>query len=371
MSVADTLDLRSLVGEIHDELMAAKRPLLVFGAGVQSNPLNLRIPVVVTWGARAAFPDAPSFGTHGEKAGNLAVQNADYILAVGTRLDTKATGSPASSFAPKAKLVMVDIDPSELDKMAKIGRPLYRSVCADAGEFLTMLSKETGWDGDDAEDLMRLLPWIKQIQAWRAEHPVGYRGGEGINPYSLVEKLSDLMSPDDVLVSDTGCGLAWLMQAFKFKGQRFVHAFNQTPMGYGLPAAIGAAFATGRRVVLVTGDGGLSLCSAELATVARHRLNIKILLLNNRGHAMCRQTQRQWLGGEYPATSYEGGLATPDFRSVARAFSIHDSGTLFDAGKIGMDLSFWLAHKGRSLLECIVSNDAEVSPQIKFGEALA
>ena len=370
MGVAETLDLRSLVGDIHDELIAAKRPLLVFGAGVTVNPLSLCVPVVVTWGARAAFPEAPSFGTHGEKAGNLAVQNADYILAVGTRLDTKATGSPPSSFAPKAKLVMVDIDQTELDKMAKIGRPLYRSVQADAGEFLTMLSKETG-EGDDAEDLMRWLPWIEQLKAWRAEHPVirpEYRKESGINPYVLVEKLSELMQPDDVLVSDTGCGLAWLMQAFKFKGQRFVHAFNQTPMGYGLPAAIGAAFATGRRVVLVTGDGGLSLCSAELATVARHRLNIKIVLLNNKGHALCRQTQRQWLGGIYPSTSYEGGLATPDFVAVANGYDISARSVSCDSELFIRDL---LMGDGPAMLELDMPLDAQVSPMIKFGEPLA
>ena len=369
MGVAETLDLRSLVGDIHDELIAAKRPLLVFGAGVTVNPLSLRVPVVVTWGARASFPEAPSFGTHGEKAGNLAVQSADYILAVGTRLDTKATGSPASSFAPKAKLVMVDIDQTELDKMAKIGRPLYRSIQADAGEFLTMLSRETV-NGDDAEDLMRWLPWIEQIKAWRTEHPVGYQQEGGINPYELVEKLSELMQPDDVLVSDTGCGLAWLMQAFKFKGQKFVHAFNQTPMGYGLPAAIGAAFATGRRVVLVTGDGGLSLCSAELATVARHNLNIKIVLLNNKGHAMCRQTQRQWLGSEYPATSFEGGLATPNFSRVAESFGVSSFRV-----KENEEFDCWieeiLTFDGAYLLEFMTHADAEVSPQIKFGEPLA
>ena len=367
MGVAETLDLRPLVGDIHDELVAAKRPLLVFGAGVTVNPLSLRVPVVVTWGARAAFPEAPSFGTHGENAGNLAVQNADYILAVGTRLDTKATGSPASSFAPKAKLVMVDIDQTELAKMEKIGRPLYRSVCADAGEFLTMLSRETG-EGDDAEDLMRWLPWIEQIKAWRKEHPVGYQQEGGINPYELVEKLSELMQPDDVLVSDTGCGLAWLMQAFKFKGQKFVHAFNQTPMGYGLPAAVGAAFATGRRVVLVTGDGGLSLCSAELATVARHNLNIKIVLLNNGGHAMCRQTQRQWLGGEYPGTSYEGGLATPDFVEVAKGYGILAARFSFLGGALDLLLSGSAIPR---LIEFVIPQDAQVSPQIKFGEPLA
>lgn len=354
-------------------MLNAKRPLLIYGAGVRgcvAEAEELRrvagIPLVVTWGARDIFTDADGFGTHGNRAANFAVQTADYILTVGTRLDTKATGSPASSFAPHAKLVMVDIDQAELDKMAKIGRPLHKAIRADAKAFLVDALKL-------ASDLPDWSVWKAKIQDWRRRFPAidpAWREQTTINPYVLVEKLSELMAPDDVLVSDTGCGLAWLMQAFKFRGQQFVHAFNNTPMGYGLPAAVGAAFATGRRVVLVTGDGGLGVNITELATIARHELPIKIVLLNNRGHSMCRTTQRQWLGGTYPGTSFEGGLATPKFDHVATAYGIESfrigARDQIDGG-LGWLLNCSTPH---AFLECAIPQDAGVQPMVRFGRPI-
>ena len=361
----ETLDLQHVVYDIAGELMTAQRPLLLYGAGIHQADAEKEakavaqiscVPVVGTWGAADLMPEVGTFGTHGNKYANLAVQNADYILCAGSRLDTKATGYPASSFAPKAKLVMVDIDGAELDKMEKIGRPLYRAIRGDAREFLMMLDRHLMAMAQQEESWPSFGMWRSEIAAWEKAHPVCNEG-----PYEFVQRLGKYLKPDDVIVSDTGCSLAWMMQAYPFKGERFVHSFNQTPMGYGLPAAIGAAFATGRRVVLITGDGGLSVCATELATVARHCLPVKVVLFNNQGHAMCRQTQRQWLGGEYPSTSYEGGLACPNFRAVARAYGLgvsHDLGSVLDA-------------EGPALFEFRVSEEWGVEGQIKFGEPLA
>lgn len=365
------IDLHRVCQEITKEIEKAKRPLLIFGAGVRNSVeiaqtlrTRLHVPLVVTWGARDVFPDAESFGTHGNRAGNFAVQTADYILAIGTRLDTKATGSPASSFAPLAKLVMVDTDQNELDKMSKIGRPLHRAVCADSEDFIRTLNFENLYGEEEVDRVQMLLPWIQKIKDWRERFPVNTEGD--MNPYGVVKALSSLMSPDDVLVSDTGCSIAWLMQAFEFNGQKFVHAFNNTPMGYGLPAAVGAAF-TGKRVVLVTGDGGLGVNITELATIARHNLNIKVILLNNEGHQMCRQTQRQWLGGVYPGTSHEGGLATPDFEAVAKAYGIKSRSTNCDFWPY---LKLLLESDGPEFLELKIPRDADVAPMVKFGKSI-
>ena len=140
-----------------------------------------------------------------------------------------------------------------------------------------------------------------------------------------------------------------------------IHAWNLTPMGYGLPAAIGAGFATGRRVILITGDGSIMMSLSELATVAKWNLNIKIILLNNKGHAMCRQTQRQWLGGKYPATSIEGGLGFPEsFTDVAIAFGI--------TGHWHEDsLERLFSHDRPDFLEIDVDPDAGLIPQARYG----
>jgi acetolactate synthase-1/2/3 large subunit len=363
-------------------LRQADRPLFVFGCGIRlagAQEVARRlveltgVPVVTTWGAADMFPGSVgSFGTHGVRAANFAVQTADLLVCVGTRLDTKATGSPASSFAPKAKIIMVDIDQAELDKMEQIGRPVEK-VCRDAKEFLTELHSDcvTYATHDINTSTWGYREWSQKIQGWREKYPPGEVTDDGkINPYQFVRHLGEKLTSDDVIVSDTGCVLGWMMQAYPFKGERFVHAFNQTPMGYGLPGAVGAAFATGKRVVLVTGDGGLSVNITELATVARHQLPIKVLVFNNRGHAMCRQTQRQWLKGEYPATSEEGGLACPDYRAVAQAYGLTALQTSWADAAQNM-LAGILNSKGPAFLELEINPDHGIEGQIKFGEPLA
>lgn len=363
-------------------LHKARRPLLLYGwgirlAGAQREAQRLAdllgIPILTTWGAADLFPGAVgSFGTHGVKAANLAVQNADWILSVGTRLDTKATGSPASSFAPKAEFFMVDIDHAELGKMEKIGRPV-NGLHMDAKAYL-------GWMVGQVEAVLQhegsfpdFSVWRAQIKTWKEVYPVvkpEWREDRHINPYVFVESLSDHLSPDDVIVSDTGCVLGWMMQAYKFKGERFVHAFNNTPMGYGLPGAVGAALATASRVVLVTGDGGLAVNITELATLRHHSLPVKIILFNNKGHAMCRQTQRQWLKGEYPATSEEGGLACPDYAEVAKAYRLDTyRASWFDQSMNVLQRMF--ERDGPGFLELEINPDHGIVGQIKFGEPLA
>lgn len=343
----------------------AKKPLLIFGWGIHSSGTEkeaieyarkMNIPVVCTWAAADLFPHDDTlyigvFGTHGVRAANFAIQNADVIVSVGSRLDTKATGTPASDFAPKAKVYMVEIDETEINKFKKLGREVIGIHKGAMSFFIQNTSREQ--QPEYAE-------WLHTIAVWKKLYPPGMET-DGLDPYKVMEDLSDLLKPDDTIVTDTGCSLGWLVQAFKFNGQRLIHAFNQTPMGYGLPGAIGAAFATGKRVVLVTGDGGLGLCAAELATVSRHNLNIKIVLFNNKGHAMCRQTQRTWLGGEYPSTSHDGGLATPDFSAVAQAYGIRTS-----SGIEGLldDID------GPAFLNLDIPYDCQIVPQVRFGRPL-
>lgn len=348
-----------------DGFKEAKRPLLIYGwgvhvAGAEEEALRfarmMNVPVVCTWGAVDLFHyDDPlffgGFGTHGVRYANFAIQNADVILSVGSRLDTKATGSPPKDFAPKAKVHMVDIDSAEIDKFKKFGREIEGIRSGLMTFFLKNMPKEQQESN---------AAWLMKLREWKTKYQPGLEV-EGLNPYKFMGELSELLKPDDVIVTDTGCSLGWLMQAFKFKGQRCIHAFNQTPMGYGVPAAIGAACATKGRVVLITGDGGIGLAASELATVARQGLPICIVLFNNKGHAMCRQTQRTWLGGEYPSTSYEGGLAIVDWNAVVAGYGIRVANTLE-----GLLDDF----DGPAFLNLDVDYEAQVSPQVRFGRQL-
>lgn len=182
----------------------------------------------------------------------------------------------------------------------------------------------------------------------------------GIDPLKFCEELSDYLEPSDVIVTDTGCSLGWLLNGFQFNGQRLIHAFNQTPMGYAIPAAIGAAFATGNRVVVVSGDGGFGVNTSELATLAKHDLPIKIILFNNRGHAMCRQTQRTWMNGEYPATSDDGGLACPNYSAIAEAYAI----------PVYQDVDAMFSCDGPGFLELKIHEDYQITPQVRAGRGL-
>jgi len=351
----------------------ASKPLIIYGAGVQgcrdravAFAEECNVPVCLTWGAADLLPwDHPlrvgTFGTHGNKYANLAIHHADFILCVGSRLDTKATAFPVSAFAPNADIVMVDIDQAEIDKFRILGREVS-AVVAGASEWLTRFPAKR----------VECASWLEQIAQWKKNYPAVPEGDE-INPYSVVHALSDYVSKDDVVVSDTGCALAWMMQAYRFKGERFIHAFNQTPMGYGLPAAIGAAFATGKRVICVSGDGGLSVNITEMATAARHKLPLKVVLFNNKGHAMCRQTQRMWLGGEYPSTSYEGGLACPDFVSIASAYewsAVRHVECRYPNLRWPAQLRSLMECDGPGLLELTIDGGWGVEGQVKFGDPL-
>lgn len=302
-------DMRLICALLRD----SKRPVFIFGAGCDVASMwkfafSCTIPFVRSWGAvdmvKGLF-NMGCFGTHGSRAANLIVQNADLIVCVGCRLDTKATADP-KTFGRKAKLVMVDIDPNEFHKFDHLDRPVLTKIFADSHSFLDAITKEP---------FISCLPsrdWLNYCSNLLNAFPT-QPTWEGWNPYTALHHLGKEISEDAIIVSDTGNTLGWVMQAYPFKGERFIHAFNNTPMGYGIPAALGAALSSNATpVVLFTGDGSAMMSLAELATIAYHKLPVTVILLDNKGHGMCRQTQRQWLGGKYPSTSIEGGLAFPE-----------------------------------------------------------
>lgn len=303
-------------------LSESKRPVLVFGAGIQGCRSEARqladllgIPVATTWGACDTLPyshplNIGGFGTHGTRAANFTVQNADYLLCIGTRLDTKATGTPAQSFARAAHIVMVDIDRAEIAKMEKCGVKV-EGVQMDARYYIRTLIDALLETGSHPQP----NGWLERCQDWKRRYP------PVVPP--IIKEISALATSEDIIVSDTGCAVAWMMQGFEFKdGQRFLHPFNNTPMGYGLPGAIGAYYATGRRVIVVTGDGSIMMSIGELATIGQKKLPIVIHLLNNHAHAMCAQSEREWFNGKYASTTPDSGLSFPDFYRMAAAFDV-------------------------------------------------
>jgi acetolactate synthase-1/2/3 large subunit len=356
----------SQISEVADLLCSSQRPVFIWGAGIRPYAeqalylaRRLMVPVATTWAAvDLIHHDDPlmagGFGTHGTRAANFTVQNADLIVSIGSRLDTKATGHPPH-WARAAKVVMVDLDRAELNKFQQLGRAIDIPLCMDAGLFLEQLTAAVTLWADK-------LAWVRQVHDWRKRYDTPEVTWPGVNPYEFVKEIAKWTTREDTIVSDTGTALGYLMQSFPFKGERMIHAFNMTPMGYGLAASVGAAFAKGTtgRVILVTGDGGIMMSLPELATLARWNLNVKVILFNNGQHSMCVQTERQWFGGKNASTTVESGLGFPNFRDTAAAFDIFDWGSLEDL----------FSYPGPGLMEVEIHEDAHLIPQARFGKPL-
>ena len=380
---SDISFLKGSLNECIKLINQAKRPVIILGWGVRLAKAEreikefierLSLPVALTWAVMDMFSsDYPllvgGFGTHGTRHGNFAVQNADLILVMGTRLDIHHRGSPPSSFAREARKIIVDIDRAELEKFGDLGINTDILIQSDVKKFLAMISQRT-----DEIVLSDISKWKEQIREWKMRFPIcpqGYYDEVEVNPYVFIRTLSGQLIRGDKIITDTGCALAWTMQAFQFKpNQRLFHDFNNTSMGYALPASIGASFALSKqRVICITGDGALQMNIQELVTAIKHSLPIKIFVINNEGYSMVRQTQDQWLGSRYLASSIEGGLAFPDFTKVAQAYGYKT---------LVIDKNYRMRDKIRDVLDSIepVLCDVKIPswhrtvPQAKFGRPI-
>jgi acetolactate synthase-1/2/3 large subunit len=364
-------------------LRKAHRPIVILGSGIRLSKAEkeakklvegLGLPVAPTWGMMDFLPsDHPlvvgGFGTHGTRYGNFAVQNADLVLVIGARLDTREAGWPFKSFAREANKIVVDVDINELNKFEKYGMQVDLKVHSDAKQFLTALCARM-------EDIV--LPdmndWKGRICEWKSKYPIcppRYYEEEDVNPYVFFKTLSKASCEGAAIVLDTGCALAWMMQAFDVKrNQKIFHDFNNTAMGYALPASMGVSLALNRgAVICVTGDGSLQMNIQELATVTRHQLPIKIFLLNNHGHSMIQQTQDQWLGSKYYASSVKGGLASPDFVAIARAYGFKTFKVERNQD-LGRAVGRVLTQEGPVFCNVEIRPEHRVSPQTKFGRPI-
>jgi len=316
----------TVLDQIADLVRRSRRPIILAGGGVRLSKSHDRllelshragIPVVTSLMGLDSFPhDDPLFigmiGTYGNRYANLAVANSDLVLALGTRLDTRQTGTKPETFARGAKIVHVDIDPSELNNKVKADCP----VDSDVKTFLErLLHLDIG--------LKRESDWIDRIKEYKARYPsFSEPQGESIDPNYFMHRLSDCLPEDAVICADVGQIQMWSAQTLEIKmGQRFLTEGGMASMGSALPMAIGASFACpGRMIVAITGDGGFQLNIQELQTVFHHRLPIKIVLINNGCYGMVRQFQEQYFNSRFQSTVI--GYSCPDFQDVVRAYKL-------------------------------------------------
>jgi acetolactate synthase-1/2/3 large subunit len=327
-------DLAQRVAEVAHMLGRAERPIILAGNGVRlagaqevfrALARSLKVPVLLTWLAIDMFAhDEENLvgkpGTVAPRGVNFALQNADFLLVIGARMDFTITGYAPERLARGAKKIMIDIDPAEIAKLAPY---LDLSICCDAKAFIDALANATAGNAQPER-----RAWHARCAEWKQRYPVvlpEHRIEEGlVSTYFLAECLSDLLPEGAPIVSgSSGAGIEIFQHALRLKrGQRLYHTTALGAMGYGLPAAIGACLGSGgRETVLIDGDGGIQLNIQELATVQRLQLPIKILILNNDGYSSIRTSQQRWFGRQTGADA-RSGLTLPDIGSVARAYGL-------------------------------------------------
>lgn len=312
---------RQALESVRREIQTSKRPVLYIGGGVMHEraasalyelAVKCDIPVVSTLLGLGAFPGGhPLFfgmlGMHAAPYTNLLLERADLLLAFGVRFDDRATGKVAL-FCPTARIVHVDID---ADEIGKIRRPDV-SAEADLRDFLPALNAVTSEQ--------KRTEWRHESDQIRCDHPIGIPA-EISHPVHFLERLSREIGEECIVTTDVGQHQMWTAQAMSFQRPRsLVTSGGLGTMGFGMPAAIGAALgAPDKTIVCITGDGSILMNLQELATLAELDLNVKVLILNNRHLGLVRQQQTLFYEGRIHASSFGNG---PDFAAIARGFGL-------------------------------------------------
>lgn len=309
----------------------SKMPLILAGQGIGLSGSaakflklvnKLGIPVITTrLGIDLIGSDNPLFvgrpGLYGDRPANFAVQNSDLIVCIGARLDTGIIGYDPQDWGRNAKKIVVDLDTEELEKP---GIEIETKIKTDAADFLRELDLKV-----DLKKLPDYSKWRKYCSGLREKYPMvlpQYKKGKLINSYYFSQQLAKHANANDIIVVDTSSVFHVACQTWKIKqGQRFLTTGGISTMGY-WPAAIGACVATGKRTLVLTGDGSLQMNVQELATVKQNKLPLKIFVINNQGYLLIRHTQKTHLGGRLMGESPKTGLWCPNPADLARAYKI-------------------------------------------------
>jgi acetolactate synthase I/II/III large subunit len=357
-------------------LNGSSRPVVLVGNGVRLSGATqellevvrrLGIPVLTTWKALdLLMDDDPLYcgrpGAIGQRAANFAQQNADWLLSLGARLDLGQTGYRHDTFARAARKVIVDIDPAEIGKLQM---RVDVAAVVDAGVFLRELLRQS----DRVQPVDR-RGWLAKCAEWKTKYPVilpeHWQETEGVSIYALVDVLSELLEDGDVLMpGSSGACSEVTMQAFPMR--RRVRVFNSEglgAMGFGIPGALGACLAAGRRrTVCVDGDGGFWMNIQDLETVKRLGLPVKFFVLNNGGYGSIRSTQVSHFGGQLVAADATSGLTLPDVRAVCGGFGVEVS-RLGDQADMRGTVRRILAAPGPHVCEVMVSPKQATAPRL-------
>jgi len=378
----NNLKIKNDVYKIQKLLFKSKRPILILGGGLRiSRAVNelekflkkVNIPIVTTWSGLDVIDYnhknyIGSIGVYGSRAANFAVQNADLVLNFGSRLDTRVTGGKPETFARSAKIISIDIDKYELNK--KRGLSVYLKINQDLKKFLSILNLKSMNFKYSASSV-----WSNICQKWKVNYPNVISSYEKqkkyVNPYFFIDRLSQKLNNKDIIVPCSGGNLTWTIQSFKIKkGQRLFSAYGNSPMGYALPAALGASLANNKkRVICIEGDGGIQINIQELQTMVNNNIPVKLFIINNNGYGIIKQFQELYLGGRYEATIPSKGVTNPNFKKISNAYGINYN-EIKNNKDIDIILKKVLKSKKPEFINVIINSNQKIVPKLQFGKPI-
>ena len=355
--------------------------MIILGGGIrisktikETNLLlkKFNCPIVTTWsGVDSITHDNKNYigniGVYGSRAANFVIQNSDFVLSLGSRLDTRITGGVPKNFAREAVIASVDIDKEELYK--KRGLKIDIKINESLSTFFEVFNKKTKG--------LKIIKneWLQKSLLWKKKYPIilqEYRNQKKfVNPYCFMEKLSKHLGKNDVVVADDGAHLTWAIQSLKvLKNQRLFSAFGNSPMGYAFPAAIGASIALNKKkVICIDGDGSIQINIQELQTLVSNKLPIKIIILNNDGYGIIKQFQELYLNKRYEAVDPKKGVTNPNFSKIAKAYGINYS-EIKKNSEIDKILKKTLKSNKPEFINIFIKPNQKIIPKLAFGSPL-
>jgi len=348
----------------------SEKPVIYAGGGVVSSNASkeliqfahhTNIPVTTTLMGLGVFPEDDSLslkmlGMHGTKYANYAISESDLIIAIGARFDDRITGN-ISEFAPHARIIHIDIDPTAISKNVRVDIP----IVGDAKDVISQLISLTH-KGKERKN------WHKRINDWKKDYPLKYENNGELKPQFIVEKICELTKGEAIIATEVGQNQMWAAQFYKYiKPRTFISSGGLGTMGYGFPASIGAQIGCPERVVFdIAGDGSFQMNIQELATAVNYKIPVKIAILNNGYLGMVRQWQQLFYHSRYSQVNLG---SCPDFVKIAEAYGA--VGIRIDkTEEVEPSLKKALATQGPVVMDFRISPEENVYPMVPAGAAL-